>query len=81
MIQAKNDVVDGIRETAKAFKQGRLKVTKNCSGAIMEFSAYVWDNKKQEDKPVKENDHAMDEIRYFVNTVLARHGGVTIAGG
>lgn len=81
VIQAKNDVVDGIRETAKAFKQGRLKVTKNCSGAIMEFSAYVWDNKKQEDKPVKENDHAMDEIRYFVNTVLARHGGVTIAGG
>jgi PBSX family phage terminase large subunit len=78
--QANNDVVDGIRETASAFKQGRLKVTKNCSGALMEFSAYRWDDKKQEDKPIKENDHAMDEIRYFVNTVMVHHGGVTIGG-
>lgn len=77
---ANNDVLDGIRETAAAFKSGRLKVTKNCSGAIMEFSAYRWDDKKQEDKPVKENDHAMDEIRYFVNTVMVRHGGTTIGG-
>lgn len=76
--QANNDVLDGIRETATAFKSGRLKVTKNCSGALMEFSAYRWDDKKQEDKPVKENDHAMDEIRYFVNTVMVHHGGTTI---
>lgn len=75
---ANNDVVDGIRETAAAFKSGRLKVTNNCSGAIMEFSAYKWDDKKQEDKPIKENDHAMDEIRYFVNTVMVHHGGTTI---
>ena len=78
--QANNEVVDGIRETAAAFKSGRLRVTKNCSGAIMEFSAYRWDDKKQEDKPVKENDHAMDEIRYFVNTVMVHHGGTTIGG-
>ena len=76
--QANNDVVDGIRETAKAFKQGRIKVTSNCSGAITEFSEYRWDDKKQEDKPIKENDHAMDEIRYFVNTIMVHHGGTTI---
>ncbi len=76
--QANNEVVDGIRETAAAFKSGRLKVTKNCSGAIMEFSVYRWDDKKQEDKPVKENDHACDEIRYFVNTIMVHHGGTTI---
>ena len=75
---ADNDVVEGIRETAAIFKSGRLKVTSNCSGAITEFSAYHWDEKKQEDKPVKENDHAMDEIRYFVNTVMVHHGGTTI---
>lgn len=78
--QANNEVVDGIRETAKAFSQGRLKVTRNCSGAIMEFAAYLWDDKKQEDRPIKENDHAMDEIRYFVNTVMVHHGGTTIGG-
>lgn len=77
---ANNDVLDGIRETATAFKSGRLRVTRNCSGAITEFSAYRWDDKKQEDKPVKENDHAMDEIRYFVNTVMVHRGGVTIGG-
>ena len=80
VIQANNEVVDGIRETAKAFSQGRIKVTKNCSGAIVEFSSYRWDDKKQEDKPIKENDHAMDEIRYFVNTVMVKHGGVKIGG-
>ena len=78
VIGAKNDVVDGIRETAKAFRLGELMVTDNCSGAITEFKSYHWDDKNQEDKPVKENDHAMDEIRYFVNTVIANHGGVTI---
>jgi PBSX family phage terminase large subunit len=78
--KANNDVVDGIREVAKAFKQGKIKVTKNCSGAIQEFSEYRWDDKKQEDKPIKENDHAMDEIRYFVNTVIVHHGGTTIGG-
>lgn len=80
VIKANNDVVDGIRETAKAFSNGQLKVTKNCSGAITEFSAYRWDDKKQEDKPIKENDHAMDEIRYFVNTVMVKRGGVKIGG-
>lgn len=76
VIKADNDVVDGIRETAKAFKNGMVAVCNNCSGAISEFSAYCWDDKKQEDKPIKENDHAMDDIRYFVNTVIAKHNGV-----
>ena len=30
----------------------------------------MWDEKSQRDAPVKENDHAMDEIRYFVSTVV-----------
>lgn len=80
VIKANNDVVDGIRETANAFKQGKIAVTKNCSGAITEFSMYRWDDKQQEDKPIKENDHAMDEIRYFVNTIMVKHGGVKIGG-
>lgn len=80
VIKANNEVVDGIRETAKAFSRGQLKVTKNCSGAITEFSSYRWDDKKQEDKPIKENDHAMDEIRYFVNTVMVKRDGVKIGG-
>lgn len=67
---AVNDVVDGIRNTAQAFREGKIAVSEKCSGAIEEFKSYRWDDEKNEDKPVKENDHAMDEIRYFVETVL-----------
>lgn len=41
-----------------------------------EFQAYVWDEKVAmhgEDRPVKENDHCMDAVRYFVSTVLQRN--------
>lgn len=68
--QAKNDVLPGIRRTADAFRKGKIVVCDCCSGALTEFKSYRWDEKKQEDKPIKENDHAMDDIRYFVNTVL-----------
>jgi len=40
-----------------------------------EFSAYRWNEKLSGDVPVKENDHAMDDMRYFVNTVLYHQGG------
>ena len=71
---ARNDVLDGIRKTAGAFQEGKVAVCDCCSGAVSEFASYRWDDKKNEDKPIKENDHAMDEIRYFVNTVLSGHG-------
>ncbi len=67
---ANNDVLNGIRRTAAAFHDGKIAVCENCSGAITEFKSYRWDDKKAEDKPIKENDHAMDDIRYFVNTIL-----------
>lgn len=67
--KAKNDVVSGIRRTAEAFKLGNIKINDCCSNSINEFSLYRWDEKSTEDKPIKENDHAMDEIRYFVNTI------------
>ena len=31
---------------------------------------YQWDDKATRDAPVKENDHAMDDIRYFVTTFI-----------
>lgn len=34
---------------------------------------YRWDEKAESDRVVKENDHAMDEIRYMVMTVLKKH--------
>lgn len=70
--KADNAVLDGIRNTAKALQNGSIRICVNCKNTIAEFSAYRWDEKSPEDKPIKENDHAMDDIRYFVNTVLAK---------
>ena len=66
--KANNDVVDGIQHTASCLQDGTIKINDCCKNAIKEFGLYRWDEKAGDDKPIKENDHAMDEIRYFVNT-------------
>jgi PBSX family phage terminase large subunit len=68
--KAVNDVVPGIVTTSRYIQDGTIKVHRSCKDAIREFGLYRWDEKATEDKPVKENDHAMDDIRYFVMTVL-----------
>ena len=65
VLPAHNDVADGIRLTASALKEGRLRICRTCTDAIREFSLYRWNDAAQKDVPVKENDHAMDDIRYF----------------
>lgn len=68
--QANNDVENGIRRVAVYLANGNIKIHRSCAASIKEFGLYRWDEKSSEDKVVKENDHAMDEIRYFANTVL-----------
>lgn len=67
---AENDVLDGIRRTALFLKNGNIKIHRSCADAITEFGLYRWDEKSTVDKVIKENDHAMDDIRYFSNTIL-----------
>ena len=67
--QAKNEVLDGIQKTASAIQQGKIKVNDCCKRTIKEYGLYSWDQKAEEDRPIKENDHAMDATRYFVNTM------------
>lgn len=68
--KAKNDVINGIVTTARYLQDGTIKVHRRCVDAIREFGLYRWDEKATEDRPVKENDHAMDDIRYFCYTIL-----------
>ena len=68
--KAKNDVLDGIVTTSRYIKSGKIQICSCCKDAIREFGLYRWDDKATEDKPIKENDHAMDDIRYFCQTVL-----------
>lgn len=69
---ASNRVLDGIRVTASLLQAGRVKLHESCTDALQEFAAYCWDDDAREDAVLKENDHAMDDIRYFCYTILAR---------
>lgn len=69
VIEADNAVMDGIRETNTAMANGLIKITPKCKNWIKEVQGYVWDDKADEDKPVKVDDHAQDDTRYFVKTM------------
>lgn len=69
VIPADNSVADGIRETATAIHNDLIKVDPGCRNWLSEVQGYVWDDSDVEDRPVKVNDHAMDDMRYFVKTM------------
>lgn len=66
---ADNAVLEGIQHVAQCLNDGTLKINDCCKRTIQEFGAYAWDDKAKEDKVLKVNDHAMDGIRYFVQTM------------
>ena len=69
--KANNDVLSGIRATADALKSGRIRLCTSCRDCLREMEEYVWDLRGgQRDQVKKEHDHAMDDMRYFVSTVL-----------
>lgn len=73
--KANNDVDNGIRLVGNMLNLGKLMFSSHCRMTIKEFGSYVWNQKsamKGEDVPVKENDHCMDAVRYFVYTMLKK---------
>ncbi|MGN1123123.1 MAG: PBSX family phage terminase large subunit, partial [Eubacterium sp.] len=72
VIKANNDVLAGINRVCQALKNEEIYISSNCRDTIREFSVYRWDDSIRKDAPKKENDHAMDDLRYFVSTVLNR---------
>jgi PBSX family phage terminase large subunit len=69
---ANNEVIPGIMNVASALEYGRIKIHEGCTDLIREMGLYSWDEKATDDRPIKEHDHACDELRYFVRTVLKR---------
>lgn len=73
--KADNDVISGIRKTADALKEGRIVICERCTDCLREMDLYVWDLEAGGDRVVKKNDHAMDDMRYFVTGVLMGSAG------
>lgn len=70
-----NRVADGIRAVGQLLREDRIAFQAECVHTASEFRAYVWDEKAAAqglDKPVKDHDHCMDALRYFVTTVVVR---------
>lgn len=80
LYDAENEVLDGIRQVSTLLSTGTLKITRKCKKLIEEIQSYVWDPKcakTGEDKPLKQNDHALDAMRYalyshYFNKSLSR---------
>ena len=72
VLPAENDVLSGIRITADLLKSGKIVISPSCEDSIREFGLYSWsESATGRDAPKKENDHAMDDIRYFAATIAA----------
>ena len=67
VIDAKNDVIPGIKITSKFVSNKNLVIHKSCQTLIEHIQSYSWDPKaadRGEDKPLKVNDHICDALRY-----------------
>ena len=65
VLKAENDVLSGIRITAGMLKERKIVLCSNCVDCLREMELYCWSDREGREAPRKENDHAMDEMRYF----------------
>ena len=78
IVDANNDVLDGIRYVSMQLSNGTLKICRNCTNLIKEIGTYRWDPKaaqRGEDKPLKQQDHAIDSLRYAIVSEWFRSEG------
>lgn len=70
-VNADNDVENGIQKLTSEMKKGSLFICSECVNLIREIESYVWDSRSAErgiDEPLKKDDHAIDALRYAINT-------------
>lgn len=65
--QVNKDLFSGINRVKSYFRNSlgerKLFIFKNCVNLIREIKGYFWGN---DDVPVKRDDHALDELRYYI---------------
>ena len=77
VIPAKNSVAKGISVVSSQLVRERLLLSPECVHTLGEIPSYVWDSKYAascgEDRPLKENDHCCDALRYGVYFDFVSH--------
>ena len=62
------DIVAGIDRVRNLFKENKIRINRRCINLISELESYSYPDKRpdnnEQEKPIKENDHAVDALRY-----------------
>lgn len=83
---ARSEVMTGIRAIQARLQvagdgRPRLTVSPRCANTIAEFESYVWAKGRDGvllDRPEKQNDHAMDALRYALSGAEYTHAQIVI---
>jgi phage terminase large subunit len=69
--KGKDSIRTGISAIRELFKQNRLFIHESCENLVYELETYSYPDKKdlhnEEENPIKENDHALDALRYALS--------------
>ena len=70
VIKNKDSIRNGINQVRELFKSNRLFIHDSCYNLVSELEMYSYPDKKpdhnEEENPIKENDHALDALRYAI---------------
>lgn len=79
VVKGKDSIKNGIDRVRELFKANKLKIASRCINTIQEFETYSYPDKKPDkneyEDPIKENDHAMDALRYAIMMNVTSNSG------
>jgi PBSX family phage terminase large subunit len=74
VIKNKDSIANGIDKVRVLLKNNKLLIHASCVNLISEFETYAYPEKtpgkNENENPIKENDHALDALRYAISTNL-----------
>lgn len=71
--EVSKDIVAGVNRIRELFKQGRVKIHKDCKNLIWELETYHYpegrNDRNLQEVPEKKDDHLMDALRYALYSI------------
>lgn len=70
VVKNKDSIKNGISKIRSLFLRNKIHIHSSCVNLIWELENYRYpdkrDNRNEEENPIKENDHALDALRYAI---------------